>query len=239
MRGLQESDIPTQQIVDYLGPRFHKNGWKILPLRVTSEVQVSITDLYRRVFRRGNIVNDTISLEFARGIVVEANDKKVNWVEYAVYVNSKRCILEASRRNRSLQLGFLQKGVLPKLPSGTPAHSGDIALPMVFRHPLSDFGGGEESNPTLAANLEQLNEGSVFGEPAPIQRSLSSRSSLIEGENPAANHTPLRSKMECTSSSRRGAKTNVRKGMINPGMGVGNEVISKTVARVQKLLLEN
>ena len=202
MRGLQESDIPTQQIVDYLGPRFNKNGWKILPLRLTSEVQVSIIDLYRRVFRRGNIVNDTISLEFARGIVAEVNDKKVNWVEYAVYVNSKRRTLEASRRNRSLQLGFLQKRVLPKPPSGTPAHSGDVLVPTVFRHPLSDFDGGEESNPTLAATLEQFSEGSVFRKPAPIQRSLSSRSSLTKVENPAANHTSVRSKRECTSSSR-------------------------------------
>ena len=31
----------------------------------------------------------------------------------------------------------------------------------------------------------------------------------------------------------------MQKGMFNPGKGVGNEFISKTVARVQKLLLEN
>ena len=102
VRSLQESDVSIQQIVDYLGPRFDKNGWKILPPQVTPDVQLGITNLYRRVFKRGNILTNTISLEFARGIVVEANDKKVNWAEYVVYVNSKRRSLEASRRNRSL-----------------------------------------------------------------------------------------------------------------------------------------
>ena len=114
--------------MDYLGPRFDKKGWKILPPRVTLEVQLSITNLYRRMFRRGNIFNDTISLEFARGILAEANDKKVNSAGYVVYVNSKRQNLEASHRNRSLQLGVLQKKVLPRPPSKSVAVDGNIFL---------------------------------------------------------------------------------------------------------------
>jgi len=79
VRGLQESDVSIQQIVDYLGPRFDKNGWKILSSRVTPEVKLGIINLYRRFFRRGTILNDTTSLEFARGVVAEANAKKINW----------------------------------------------------------------------------------------------------------------------------------------------------------------
>ena len=171
VRSLQESDVSIQQIVDYLGSRFDKNGWKILPPRVTLDVQLGITNLYRRVFRRDNILNDIISLEFARGIAAEANDKKVNWTEYAVYVNSKRRSLEASRRNRSLQLGILEQRVLPRPPHGIPAVVGDVPLlSTVFRHPSLDLGGaGEESDPTSAVISEQLSEGgSIFHEPAPI-----------------------------------------------------------------------
>ena len=225
--------------MDYLGPRFDKNGWKILPPRVIPEVQLSITNLYRRMFRRGNILNDTISLEFARGIVAEANDKKVNWVGYDVYVNSKRQNLEASHRNRLLQLGVLQKKVLPWPPSESVAVDGNIlSSSMVFRHPLSDFGGvGEESDPTSAVIMEQLSEGaSIFREPTPIQRSLShsGHTLVAEVDRPsAAKQSLLRSKMECTSSSKRSAKFNVRRGMSNSGIGCqNNAMISKTIARV-------
>ena len=186
VRALQENDVSTQQIINYLGPRFDKNGWKILPPQVTPEVQFSITDLYRRVFRRGNILNDTISLEFARGIVAEANDKKVNWAEYVFYVNSKRRSLEASRRIRSLQVGVLQKKVLLKSPPLIPAVSSEgPPLSTVFRHPVSGLGGAkEDSDPSSVVISEQLSEGaSIFREPAPIHRSLSqSRSFIVEVE---------------------------------------------------------
>ena len=165
VRALQESDVSTQQIIDYLGPRFDKNGWKILPPRVTPEVQFGITDLYRCIFRRGNILNDTISLEFARGIVAEANDKKVNWAEYAFHVNSKRWSLEAFRRIRSLQVGVLQKKVLLKSPPLIPVVSSeDPPLSTVFRHPVSGLGGTkEDSDPSSVVISEQLSEGaSIF-----------------------------------------------------------------------------
>jgi len=37
--GLQRSDVSIQQIFDYLGDKFHNNGWKILPPQVTVKVQ--------------------------------------------------------------------------------------------------------------------------------------------------------------------------------------------------------
>jgi len=38
--------------------------------------------------------------------------QKVNWAEYVVYDNSKKCNLEASYRNKLLQLGIVEKIVL-------------------------------------------------------------------------------------------------------------------------------
>ena len=112
-------------------------------------------------------MNDTISLEFARGIVVDVNDKKINWVEYAVYVNSKRLKLELNHRNRLLQLGAVQKLVLPKPSASGVHHVSKLSLHL-------PGGVREDSDPMSAVSLEQLSEGaSVFQEPAPIHRLLS------------------------------------------------------------------
>ena len=188
-------------------------------------------------------MNDTISLEFARGIVAEANDKKVNWAEYAFYVNSKRRSLEASHRIRSLQVGVLQKKVLLKSPPLIPKVSSEGSpRSTVFRHPVSGLGGAkEDSDPSFVVISEQLSEGaSIFREPAPIHRLLSqSRSFIAEVEREGSTkQSTFKSKMECTLSSKRGSKLNARRGWSNSGMGFPNEAMSKMADRVQTLLLQ-
>lgn len=108
--------VTVEEITQFLGTHFDKNGWKILPPRVTTETQLWISDLYRRVFRKDiRSMNDTISLEFARGVVAESKKIKVNWAAYAVSASSKQRNLILTRRARSQQLGLPQKRVNSRL----------------------------------------------------------------------------------------------------------------------------
>jgi hypothetical protein len=100
VKSLGDYDVLLQEITAVLGPRFDKNGW-YYKLHTTPNVQRLVRDLYQRVFRRVNVLNDTISLEFARAVVAEAKDIKVNWAEYAVSVEKKRIGLQRSRRARN------------------------------------------------------------------------------------------------------------------------------------------
>ena len=121
-------------------------------------------------------------------------------------MNSKRRNLEVSCRNRSLQLGVLQKRVLSRPHSETIAVFGNISSQsMVFRHPSSDFGGvGKELDPTSTVITEQLSEGGlVFQEPASIQGIKSHSNPILveEVERPVvAKQSTLRAKMACTLS---------------------------------------
>jgi hypothetical protein len=103
VKSLGDSDVSLQDISAVLGPRFDKNGWHY-KLHTTPNVQRLVRDLYQRVFRRANVLNDTISLEFAHAVVVEAKDIKVNWTEYAVSVEKKQIALQRSRRARNEHL---------------------------------------------------------------------------------------------------------------------------------------
>ena len=176
-------------------------------------------------------MNDTISLEFARGIVAKVNDKKINWTEYAVYVDSKRLKLELNRKNRSLQLGAIQKLVLPKPPASGVRHLSKLS-------PHLPGGVREDSDPMSAVSSEQLSEGaSVFQEPAPIHHLLSQTLvTEVERGRPAKQST-VKSRMECTLSSKRGTKLGVRRSMSISGMAFRNEAMSKKLDTVQALLL--
>jgi hypothetical protein len=60
-----------------LGPKFDKNGWK-LRLHTPIKLQEMIVNLYMHVYEKEKVLNDTITLEFARILVVENNGVSLN-----------------------------------------------------------------------------------------------------------------------------------------------------------------
>jgi hypothetical protein len=54
------------------------------------EFQSIIKSLYTHVFRKYHVLNETLLLKFACGVVVENNGIKVNWVAYAYLVYKRQ-----------------------------------------------------------------------------------------------------------------------------------------------------
>jgi hypothetical protein len=81
-------DMLEEHICNLLGPKFDQNGWKFR-LHTTLELQEVIVNLYMCVYEKEEVLNDTITLEFARGLVVENNGMSLNWVAYALTTHKK------------------------------------------------------------------------------------------------------------------------------------------------------
>ncbi len=58
-------------------PCFDKNGWKY-KAQTNVEFQGVIKSFYNQVFRKVHVLNDTLSLEFARAVVAKNKDIRVN-----------------------------------------------------------------------------------------------------------------------------------------------------------------
>jgi hypothetical protein len=77
IKSLGDKDALKEHICSLLGPKFDKNGWKF-KLHITLELQEMIVNLYTHVYEKEKVLNDTITLEFARGLVVENNGVSLN-----------------------------------------------------------------------------------------------------------------------------------------------------------------
>ncbi len=72
IKSLGEKDASKEQICSLLGPKFDKNDWKFR-LHTTLELQEVIVNLYMCVYEKEKVLNNTITLEFARGLITENN----------------------------------------------------------------------------------------------------------------------------------------------------------------------
>jgi hypothetical protein len=77
IKSLGEKDALKEHICSLLGPKFDKNGWK-LRLHTPIKLQEMIVNLYMHVYEKEKVLNDTITLEFARILVVENNGVSLN-----------------------------------------------------------------------------------------------------------------------------------------------------------------
>lgn len=217
VKSLQDNDVSLQEIEDVLGPRFDKNGWKITR-NVSPEVQRQIKDLYRRVFRRESVLNDTISLEFARGVVAEIKEIQVNWAAYAVAAYNKRRSLQDTRRARAEQLRVphSRKSQLQERGVSSVSLEGELS------EPPSSPTRGSEFSAISAVSLQSL----------PLLSSLSP-SLPFDSTRPRLPPTPnSRPRMDSVSSSKR------CKGVTKHEFGLSSvkESNVKTIERVQCLL---
>lgn len=226
--------VTIEEITQFLGTRFDKNGWKILPPRVTTESQRWIGDLYRRVFRKDiRSMNDTISLEFARGVVAESKKIKVNWAAYAVAASSKRRNLILTRKARSQQLGVPQKRVngrvgpdftvVSQVPSGGVPGNGLGTLPV-------------NSEPNSAVTIDVgIGSHSGFREPPPIRVSPCPSVPL-----PSRVGRPLglKGRMESASSSRRRVRVSPSGLLTASEQTAITDAVEKTITRVHHLLVD-
>jgi hypothetical protein len=90
IKSLGDKDTLEEHICNLLGPKFDKNGWKFR-FHTTLELQEVIMNLYMHVYEKEKVLNqgDTITLEYARGLVVENNGVSSNWPIYVFDAHKK------------------------------------------------------------------------------------------------------------------------------------------------------
>ena len=101
MKSLQEGDVATDEICEIFGPRKDKNGWKVNE-KPSKEFQETVVNLYSRVTLRDQVLNDQLTLEWARAIVAENKGIPVNWASFAVHLHKKRVSLENVKKAKKL-----------------------------------------------------------------------------------------------------------------------------------------
>ncbi len=101
-------DVSQEDICALFGPRFDKNKWKYKSQTIV-EFQGIIKSLYNCVFRKSHVLNETLSLEFAHGVVAENKWIEVNWATYTYLVYKKQQTLEKSRKTKKIKFVKLQE----------------------------------------------------------------------------------------------------------------------------------
>ena len=101
VKSLQEGDVSNEEICEIFGPRKDKNGWKVNE-KPSREFQESVANLYSRVTLRDQVLNDQLTLEWARAIVAENKGIPVNWASFAVHLHKKRVSLENVKKAKKL-----------------------------------------------------------------------------------------------------------------------------------------
>ena len=101
VKSLQEGDVSIEEICEIFGPRKDKNGWKVNE-KSSREFQESVLNLYSRVTLREQVLNDQLTLEWARAIVAENKGIPVNWASFAVHLHKRRVSLENVKKAKKL-----------------------------------------------------------------------------------------------------------------------------------------
>ena len=101
VKSLQEGDVSTDEICEIFGPRKDKNGWKVNE-KPNREFQETVLNLYSRVTLRDQVLNDQLTLEWARAIVAENKGIAVNWASFAMHLHKKRVSLENVKKAKRL-----------------------------------------------------------------------------------------------------------------------------------------
>jgi hypothetical protein len=89
-------EIPESVVSRYFGPKASKSGWKYAK-HTTAEEASAIYDLWTRVYDDLHVPNKEISLQFARGLILQQT-QPVNWAEFAVRRQRYREALKSQKR---------------------------------------------------------------------------------------------------------------------------------------------
>lgn len=90
--------VPESLVSQYFGPRASKSGWKYCK-RSTPEEAAAIYSLWTKVYDDTHMPNKEISLQFARGLIMQQT-QPVNWAEFA----ARRQRYREQLRERKLKL---------------------------------------------------------------------------------------------------------------------------------------
>jgi hypothetical protein len=88
--------VPESEVIRHFGPKSSKSGWKYF-CQQTPEQADSIYDLWRRVYNERLMPNKEISLQFARGLILQSRDVPVDWVGFAVARDRYRTSVRVSK----------------------------------------------------------------------------------------------------------------------------------------------
>lgn len=98
-------EIPESVVSKYFGPKASKSGWKYAKY-TSAEEAASIYELWKRVYDDSHMPNKEISLQFARGLILQQT-QEVNWAEFAV--RRQRC-REQLRESKKISSVKVEKG---------------------------------------------------------------------------------------------------------------------------------
>ena len=86
---LSTRDVSKEELTHAFGPKSSKNGWRY-DHRLTSEAARDVEELYCRVTSKTKITNNELTLQFARGLLLEGRGVEVNWAAFAAHLHSHR-----------------------------------------------------------------------------------------------------------------------------------------------------
>ena len=223
VKSLQEGDVSNEEICEIFGPRKDKNGWKVNE-KPSREFQESVVNLYSRVTLRDQVLNDQLTLEWARAIVAENKGIPVNWASFAVHLHKKRVSLENVKKAKKLAKEGTSSDSLNAATRSWPELCPGSSIAQL---PVSIVGAGSQ---LLSPALKPKSTGSLLGPDrkgsfrTPMNRSLMLRAT--------------KGKVEYGVSIKRGSfsvlNTRVKAGMA-PDLTVGGT--EDLISRLHELLL--
>ena len=86
---LSKRDDSKEELAQAFGPKSSKNGWRY-DYRLTPGAAREVEELYCRVTSKNKITNNEITLQFARGLLLEGKGVQVNWAAFAAHLHSHR-----------------------------------------------------------------------------------------------------------------------------------------------------
>ena len=137
---LTTRDVSKEELSQAFGPKSSKNGWRY-DYRLAPEAAREVEELYCRVTSKKKITNNELTLQFARGLLLEGKGVEVNWAAFAAHLHSHRekvCSVKAENTDkRHREEG--STGVLLHPPKGSGISSSVIAK-RCSSTPISGFG---------------------------------------------------------------------------------------------------
>ena len=137
---LTERDVSKEELAQSFGPKSSKNGWRF-DYRLTPQAARDVEELYCRVTSKNKITNNEITLQFARGLLLEGKGVQVNWAAFAAHLHSHRekvCSVKAENTGKR-QREEGSTGVLLHPPKRSGVTSSVVARP-TSSAPISGLG---------------------------------------------------------------------------------------------------
>ena len=94
---LSTRDVSKEELAQAFGPKSSKKRWRY-DYRLTLEAARGVEEMYCRVTSKSKITNNELTLQFARGLLLEGRGVEVNWAAFAAHLHihkKKVCSVKA------------------------------------------------------------------------------------------------------------------------------------------------